>query len=106
MAHDGHGESRAPYEDDVDEDLWRSPSEKDHISKASKGEQSDSRAGGSHVHTGKSKYGDAESKEVALRNELESVRKVNEAIEGVTESLNKAKSSMRVSLPVALLDAS
>ena len=30
------------------------------------------------------------------RNELESVRRVNEAIEGVIESLDKAKISMRV----------
>ena len=65
-----------------------------------KREQLETGAGGSQIHTGKSKYEDGESKEVALRKELENVRKVNEAIEGVIESLDKAKSSMRVSLQV------
>ena len=100
MAHNGHGESQASNEDDIDEDLWRSASGKGIDSKTSKGKQPDSRDGGSQVHTGKSKYEDGQSKESALRNELESVRKVNEAIEGVIESLDKAKSSMSVGLLV------
>jgi hypothetical protein len=102
MAHNGHGHGQlhAPNEDDIDDDLWNSPSKRDINSKASTDEQSGSAAGGPQVRTGKSKYEDGESKEAILRNELESVRKVNEAIEGVIESLDKAKSSMRVSLPV------
>ena len=106
MAHNGHGESHAPYEDDIDEDLWRSPSKIDDKSKTRNSEQSDPRCGGSQVQAGKSKNGDAEGKEVALRNELESVRKANEAIEGVIESLAKAQNNMRVSLQVPLPDAS
>jgi len=85
----------AHNEDDIDEDLWKSPSKKDNNSNASKGEQSGSSATGPQVHTGKTKYDDGESKEAALRNELQSVRKVNEAIEGVIDSLNKAQSSMK-----------
>mgnify|MGYP003622987757 CR=1 FL=1 len=100
MAHNGHPHLHAPNEDDIDEDLWRSPSEKDTQLKAIKSEQFGSGAGGSQLQTGKSKYENGEDKEVELRNELENVRKVNEAIEGVIESLDKAKSSMTVSLPV------
>ena len=106
MARNGHSEPHAPYEDGIDEDLWRSPSKKDNNPKTTKDEQTESRAGGPHAHIGKSKHGDAESKETALRNELESIRKVNKAIEGVLESLDKAKSSMGVSLPVRPVDAS
>ena len=39
---------------------------------------------------------DAATREANLRQELASVRKVNEAIEGVIESLNKAKANMKV----------
>jgi hypothetical protein len=97
MAHNSDSQLHAPNMDDIDDDLWRSPSEKDIQSKASKREPLDSGSGGSQVHTGKSKYEDGESKELALRNELENVRKVNDAIEGLIQSLDKAKSSMRVS---------
>jgi hypothetical protein len=100
MAHNGGGPLYAHNDDDIDEDLWKSPSKKDNNSNASKGEQSGSSATGPQVHTGKTKYDDGESKEATLRNELQSVRKVNEAIEGVIDSLNKAQSSMKVSLPV------
>jgi len=37
------------------------------------------------------------SREEALRQELASVKKVNEAIEGVLQSLEKAKANMKVS---------
>ena len=100
MAYNGAGSLYAHNEDDIDEDLWKSPSKKDSSSNASKGEQSGSSATGPQAHTGKTKYDDGESKEATLRNELQSVRKVNEAIEGVIDSLNKAQSSMKVSLPV------
>ena len=42
---------------------------------------------------------DLEAEVRRLREELASVRKVNEAIEGVIESLEKAKSSMKVFAP-------
>jgi hypothetical protein len=100
MAHNGGVPLYAHNEDDIDEDLWKSPSKKENSSNASQGGQSGSNATGTQVHTGKTKYDDGESKEATLRNELQSVRKVNEAIEGVIDSLNKAQSSMKVSLPV------
>jgi hypothetical protein len=100
MAHNGGGPLYAHGKDDIDEDLWKSPSSKDYSSNTSKGEQSGSSAIGPQGHTAKMKYDDGESKEAILRNELQSVRKVNEAIEGVIDSLNKAQSSMKVSLPV------
>jgi hypothetical protein len=45
-----------------------------------------------------SHYTTEEAREAALRNELESVRNVNRVIEGVVESLEKAKSNMGVCL--------
>jgi hypothetical protein len=98
MAHNGHGQLPARNENDIENDLWRPPSENDISLKAGMGEKYGSVAGASQVDFGKLKFEDGESREVSLRNELENVRKVNEAIEGVIESLDKAKGSMRVSL--------
>ena len=44
-----------------------------------------------------SHYTTEEAREAALRRELESVRNVNKVIEGVVESLQKAKDNMGVS---------
>ena len=41
-------------------------------------------------------YEDTEARDAALRQELASVRKVNEAIEGVIQNLNRAQTSMKV----------
>lgn len=103
MAHNGHGQLHAHNKDDVKDDVWRSHSEKDSQSKASKDEQFIVGTGGSQLQTEKSEYENGESREVALRHELENVRKVNAAIEGVIESLDKAKSSMRVRPPALCL---
>jgi hypothetical protein len=46
-----------------------------------------------------SHYTAEEAREAALRRELESVRNVNKVIEGVVESLQKAKDNMGVSAP-------
>ena len=43
-----------------------------------------------------SHYTTEEAREVALRKELETVRNVNKVIEGVVESLQKAKDNMNV----------
>jgi DASH complex subunit Duo1 len=83
---------RAPDEtypadiDDVDEDLWGSPTKKPRSPKHKPIHHESSRS--------KTLYEETEVRDAALRTELDSVRKVNEAIEGVIESLNKAKSSM------------
>jgi hypothetical protein len=56
----------------------------------------------SHVGDGTSKangtrtYEDSDAKDIALRQELASVRKVNEAIEGVIHSLQQAQNNMKV----------
>jgi len=68
-------------------------------------EQSPSRAksrpqsrGANHATSdSKSKQEAEKSREEALRQELASVKKVNEAIEGVLQSLEKAKANMKVS---------
>mgnify|MGYP004499315167 CR=1 FL=1 len=46
-----------------------------------------------------SHYTTEEAREAALRRELESVRNVNKVIEGVVESLHKAKDNMGVCTP-------
>jgi hypothetical protein len=72
--------------DDVDEDLWGSPTKKPHSPKQSTIHHD--------VPRQKPAYSDPQAKDAALRAELASVRSVNEAIEGVIESLTKAKASM------------
>ena len=84
--------SRAPDQsypsdiDDVDEDLWGSPTKKPSSLKQTAIHHDTSRP--------KPAYEDSQAKDAALRAELASVRIVNEAIEGVIESLSKAKASM------------
>ena len=88
-----HGLTRAQEEtypsdiDDVDEDLWGSPTKKP-SSPTQKPVHHD-------LSRPKPTYEDSQAKDAALRAELASVRNVNEAIEGVIESLNKAKESMK-----------
>jgi len=45
-----------------------------------------------------SRFTTEEAREASLKQELENVRKINQVIEGVVESLEKAKSNMEVSL--------
>jgi hypothetical protein len=72
--------------DDVDEDLWGSPTTKSSAPTQKVNNHDASRP--------KPTYEDNQAREAALQAELESVRTVNEAIEGVIESLKKAKASM------------
>ena len=46
-------------------------------------------------------YEDQQTRDQSLRQELASVRKVNETIEGVIQSLDKAKTNMKVGLLAA-----
>jgi hypothetical protein len=48
------------------------------------------------TRTKESHYSTEEAREVALRRELDSIRNVNKVIEGVIESLQKAKDNMAV----------
>jgi hypothetical protein len=59
----------------------------------------DSAAAGK-ARTKESHYTTEEAREAALRRELESIRNVNKVIEGVVESLQKAKDNMEVSMPI------
>jgi DASH complex subunit Duo1 len=74
--------------EDLDESLWDSPvkptpKSKDQSSKAAQSERPS--------------YEDQEVRDQALRQELVKVRKVNETIEGVLQSLDRAKENMGVS---------
>tara|TARA_R110002003_G_scaffold121_37_gene10944 strand:- start:3891 stop:4193 length:303 start_codon:yes stop_codon:yes gene_type:complete len=53
-------------------------------------------AAGGKTRAKESHYTTEEAREAALRRELESVRNVNKVIEGVVESLQKAKDNMEV----------
>ena len=57
-------------------------------------------AGENKLRTKESHYSTEEAREAALRKELESVRNVNRVIEGVVESLEKAKNNMDVCGPL------
>lgn len=45
---------------------------------------------------GGSRFSTDEAREAALRQELENIRNINEVVEGVVESLEKAKTNMEV----------
>ncbi|KIX02984.1 uncharacterized protein Z518_06534 [Rhinocladiella mackenziei CBS 650.93] len=70
----------------VDESLWDSPA---------KPAAEPSKASGKHPNPSRPTYQEQEAREDTLRQELQSVRQVNEAIEGVIQSLEKAKDNMK-----------
>jgi hypothetical protein len=49
------------------------------------------------TRSGESPYDAEETREAQLRQELDNIRKINTVIEGVVESLEKAKTNMEVS---------
>ena len=48
------------------------------------------------IWNGESRYDNEEAREASLRRELQSVRSINRIIEGVVESLERAKGNMEV----------
>ena len=52
---------------------------------------------GSKPRPAESRFSADEAREAALKQELENVRKINQVIEGVVDSLEKAKTNMDVS---------
>ncbi len=79
------------HDDDIDESLWDSPVKP--VAKA----KSDSNSINAKPGTAsKPTYEEQQSHDASLRQELASVRKVNETIEGVIESLERAKGNMKV----------
>jgi hypothetical protein len=79
--------------DSETEDLFASPSK---VSKQSQKTNSKSDAPSS--RNVESKYDTEQAREASLRKELESVRSINEVIEGVVSSLEVAKGNMDASL--------
>ena len=76
-------------DEDLDESLWDSP--------AKPAPKSSRQQSGKTSQTAKPNHEDQEAKDRALRQELANVRKVNETIEGVIQSVDKAKTNMKVS---------
>ena len=72
-------------DDELDDSLWNSP------------ENSTNKAGNARSNSiSKPAQVDQESRDESLRQELANVRKVNETIEGVIQSLERAKTNMKV----------
>ena len=77
-------------DEDVDESLWSSPAKPAHD------QAQTPRATGRQPNTARSTYQEQQAREENLKQELQSVRQVNEAIEGVIQSLGKARDNMKV----------
>lgn len=85
------------------DDLFASPSHKEAKATKAKPEAShtpgtsgtDSRS----INNGESRYDSEVDREATLRRELAGVRNINEVIEGVVESLERAKGNMEVNPP-------
>jgi hypothetical protein len=73
------------------EDLFASPS------RASKPNQKSKQTEPAPQRNGESKYDTEQAREASLQRELESVRSINDVIEGVVNSLECAKGNMDVS---------
>lgn len=83
--------------DEDTEDLWTSPSKRQKKPRSTKdGTDSGDIPESSHPRNDETLYDREEAREVALRNELESVRNINQVIEGVVGSLEHAKGNMEV----------
>ena len=75
---------------DIDESLWDSPP------KPAYDHKQPPKAPARQPTTTRPTYQEQAAREESLRQELESVRRVNETIEGVIQSLAKAKDNMKV----------
>ena len=83
-------------DDDLDEDLWASPSKQTSKKSSHRAQSSTSGLGSSESRHEETTFEREEARNEALKRELDSVRKVNTAIEGVIETLKKAKDNMKV----------
>lgn len=91
---------RLQLSDEDTEELWNSPSQRRAQTSIQRG-SSRSRAEVTpaekfQTRDSKSSLDQEEARELALRNELQTVRNVNQAIEGVLESLERARGNMEV----------
>ncbi len=83
--------------DSENEDLFASPSRPS--KPIQKGTTKSAEGNVSAQRNGESKYDAEQAREESLQRELESVRSINEVIEGVVSSLETAKGNMGVKLP-------
>lgn len=91
---------RLQLSDDDTEDLWNSPSKRA-AKKTSKSEPVDQDLTEVPQHRqngGDTLFDREEAREAALHNELRAVRNINEVIEGLLNSIDRAKGNMEVSL--------
>jgi hypothetical protein len=91
---------RLDLSDEETEDLWASPSR---TTAKALGKSASKPADGSKASSsipGESQYDAEQLRKEALTRELESVRNINEVIEGVVSSLERAKGNMDVRLPL------
>lgn len=107
MAFRAEDKGRFQYEDEDTEDLWDSPSKRKEKKRAKTNLSSGDGATTpepKHAHEEADTLFDREeSREAALRNELQSVRNINEVIEGLLGSLDRAKGNMDVRLFFCLI---
>jgi hypothetical protein len=86
---------RLQLSDEDTEELWNSPSKRGAHNPRSSDEKIPP-AQPSH-DAGDTLFDREEAREAALRNELQSVRHINEVLEGLLSSLDRAKGNMEVS---------
>lgn len=81
------------------EELWNSPSKRGDKTLNRKTTKEDRTTPDfKPSHDRESSYDQEEGRDAALRNELQSVRKINQVIEGLLNSLDSAKGNMEVRL--------
>lgn len=79
------------------EDLWNSPSKRRSKTLKQKVPEEDrSTPEPRHSHDGETLFDREETREAALRNELQTVRNINQVIEDLLDSLDRAKGNMQV----------
>jgi hypothetical protein len=77
-------------DDNIEDRLWDSPTKPSHDTDETP------KVSGKHHTSTKPTYEEQQVRDGKLRQELESVRQVNVAIEGVIQSLGKARDNMKV----------
>lgn len=92
---------RLDLSDEDTEDLWNSPSKRGNQKTFKREPSTESPTPHSHPphETGDTLFDRQEAREAALHGELQSVRNINDVIEGLLKSLDNAKGNMDVSSP-------
>jgi len=103
MAHAERGFTRKVEPTEAEDHMWSSPSHEEAGTQNPDMKDILHSDGRPQSRIGDVKDKQQEVRERMLRDELASVRKVNEAVEGVIRSLEKAKCSMTVSHSAAIL---